>query len=390
MQHPAFKIALRSLLRESSTYMFLAFVAGIMCLFIVLDGVRRSQTANIFAKDDRMLVVSNAIAPRYMLPYRYVDDIKRSPWVSGVESLAGVNFVPARLSGTRQSIPAMAAEPADLLSTNIDLVVWKEMAQRWIEDRNGVLVGRDLANQLGLKIGDSMSIESPAFKAAGGPPEMRLRVRAIYDVRDRAYPAYGVVLHYSLIRPKVPDASQGVNSIMILLRDRNSAQMNSIMIDSLFRHNPVPTRTALREQFVEAFNNQGAGMTQLISLYGIAGILAAALLLCTFCYYSARQLEGSYRLLKELGFQGGTVLARFAATIAALVTIGAATGIVVTLIGTGLFEVAIEQAFPLFSGSPKTGLLLLPAAALVALLISAVAFAVVARRPMSNAQPGVA
>jgi ABC-type lipoprotein release transport system permease subunit len=381
MRHPAFKVGLRSLLRESSTYLFLAFVAGIMCLFIVLDGVSRPQRGDIFGKDDRMMIVSNAIAPRYMLPQRYADEIRQG-FIPGVERVASITFVPARIAGSRQSVPAMASNPADLLATNIDLVVWSEMAKRWVEDRNGLLVGRDLANQLGLKIGDTMTLTSPAFKAAGGPPEMRLRIRAIYDVRDAAYPAYGVVFHEELVRPAAPNAQQGVNSIMVLLRHRDSAQASSLFIDSKFRKRPVPTRTALREQFVEAFNNQGAGISQLISLYGLAGLLTGAMLLSTFCYYGARRLEGPWRMLDEIGFGRAAVVLRFALTMAALVLAGAAVGVALTLIGTMMFQVAIEQTFPFFAPSVEVGLLLLPTVAGATFLLAVASLAVVAWRPI--------
>ena len=93
MTHPVYRMGLRSLLEDKATYFFITFVAGVVVLILALSGIEQSQTGSVFADDDKILVVSNAVAPRYPLPVRYVDRIKSEQL--GVEGVAAVNFVPA-------------------------------------------------------------------------------------------------------------------------------------------------------------------------------------------------------------------------------------------------------------------------------------------------------
>jgi putative ABC transport system permease protein len=360
--------------------MFVAFAAAIMCLFIVLEGVGKAQRGDVFSDDDRILIVSNGVAPSYPLPVRYVDQIKESNIV-GVEHVAALNFVPATMGGKRKRIAAMAADPIDLLAANTDLVVLGGMAKRWIEDRNSVLVGRDFAEREGLKIGDSISINSTSFRIANGEGTLKLRIVGLYSVRGDAYPAIGVLMHDKLIRPNGQfTVSQGASGILVLLKDRQNAAEASRKIDALFAKTPIATRTTLREQFVETFNDQGAGVATLMRLYGIAGLVAGVMLLVTFCYFNAHRLEKSCARFEEIGFARIEIVIRASLSMAFVIIVGAISGIALTMAVTALFDLAIKENFPYFDTTAVSGLSLLPPVAGLAFAVAFVAFFVVNHR----------
>lgn len=377
LRHPVNKVSYRSLIAESSTYLFMGFSALIVSLFMVLNGIGKAQSGDLFAADDRILIVSNKVAPRYPLPVRYVDRINQAK-LPGVERAVAINFVPATMNGERKRIAAMAADPADLLRTNTDLVVLGGMGQSWIDDRNSVLVGRDFAEREGLRIGDTVAVSSPVLRVAGGEGTLKLRVRGLYSVRNDAYPAMGVLMHDKLIRPDGQlTVAQGASAILVLLRDRGDAAATSREIDALHKNAPVGTRTTLREQFVETFNSQGAGITALLRMYGFGGIAAGLMLLLTFCYFNAHRLGMEMRRFEEIGFSRPGIVMRAAASMTLVIIAGAVAGLGLTLLVSTLFDVAIRRSFPYFSASVEAGLLMLPGVAASTYLVSALALTAV-------------
>lgn len=359
--------------------MFMAFSVAIMCFFMVLQGIENSQQGNVFSDDDRILVVSNGIAPRYPLPVRYANEIMQSS-IPGVEHAAAVNFVPATISGTRKQIAALAANPTDLLRTNTDIVVLGGSTDRWIEDRNGVLVGRDFAEREKLMVGDTLPISSPSFRIAGGEGTQRLQIKGMYAVKDDAYPAVGVLMHESLIRPMGQlTASQGANGILVLVSHRQEATTVSRMIDERYATAAVSTRTSLREQFVEAFNDQGAGIAALMWLYGMGGIVTGVMLLAIFCYFNAHRLQETWGRLDEMGFKRGQMIGGASMAMTSLILLSTAFGIIITLVGYEMFKVAIKQSFPYFHISPTSAFLILPAVVGITFVFSVLSLITITR-----------
>ncbi len=377
LRHPVNKVSYRSLRAESSTYLFMAFSALIVSLFMILNGVGKAQRGDLFAADDRILIVSNKVAPRYPLPVRYAEEINQAQ-IPGIERAVALNFVPATMNGERKQIAAMAADPADLLRTNTDLVVLGGMGKSWIDDRNSVLVGRDFAAREGLRVGDTVAVSSPSLREAGGVDTLKLRIRGLYSVRNDAYPAMGVLMHDKLIRPNGQlSVAQGASALLVLLRDRGDAAVTSRKIDALYEHAAISTRTTLREQFVETFNNQGAGITALLQMYGFGGIAAGLMLLLTFCYFNAHRLDKEMRRFEEMGFSRPGIVMRGAMSMMMAILAGAVGGVGLTLLVTALFEVAIRRNFPYFSASVETGLLMLPAVAAITFVLSALGLTLV-------------
>lgn len=377
LRHPVNKVSYRSLIAEPSTYLFMGFSALIVSLFMVLTGVGKAQSGDLFAGDDRILIVSNKVAPRYPLPVRYVDRINEAQ-LAGVERAVAINFVPATMNGERKRIAAMAADPAGLLRTNTDLVVLGSMGQSWIDDRNSVLVGRDFAEREGLRVGDTIAVSSPVLRVAGGEGTLKLRIRGLYSVRNDAYPATGVLMHDKLIRPDGQlTVAQGASAILVLLRDRVDAPTVSREIDALHESAPVGTRTTLREQFVETFNSQGAGVSALLRMYGFGGIAAGLMLLLTFCYFNAQRMGLEMRRFEEIGFSRAGIVMRAATSMTLVILAGALGGLGLTLLVSTLFDVAIRRSFPYFSPSLEAGVLMLPEVVASTFLLSALALTVV-------------
>jgi len=344
---PIFRVTFKQLVTDKSTYFFIIFIAGILSLQLFLDAVKVSQSGNIFPADDKLLLISNAIAPRYPLPVKYVNEIKQNNL--NIAGVASVTFVAVKYMEDRRNIPVLASDPDDFLQTNSDLVVRLELADRWKNNPSGLLVGRALAEFYKLKIGDSMALSSIMFGVPGYTEELKLKVEAIYDIKDDLYPAYGVIIHERLIRPfGQKSIEQGANSIMIRLRGREDEAKISTQIDQIFAKKPVPTSTNLREQYVESFRSQGAGIKGIVNLYGIMGIVTGVFILFAFCYYNASFLRQEIYYLHLIGFSRIHMFSYICFTQTFVVFMGILLGVLISYIGAYLFADMIRQSLPQF------------------------------------------
>lgn len=346
--HPIYKLGFRELvLKYKGTYFFLAFVACIVVLILAVEGIRLSGEGNIYAEDDALLVVSNAMAPRYPLPVRYVEEIKEE--INNIDGVAAFNFVPATLNGERQSVPVIASYPQDMIQTNTDLVVAASRTERWIEDPNSVMIGADLSRILKIKLGDSITLQSKMF-AVGGYPVVKLKVRAIYTIKDEIYPSYTLFIHDRLIRPDGQLTTlQGANTVMVQLKSRDDASRVSAAIDKLFSDRAVQTRTFLRDQYIQSFRDQGKGIRGLILAYGYIGICVGLVLLVAFVYYHDHMIQRSCYDAYLIGFSRKKQ--RFYLTLAQSTVIysGVLFGGLLALILSVMLETTIKKHLPFFT-----------------------------------------
>ena len=274
----------------------------------------------------------------------------------------------------------LAADPEDMLETNSDLVVDEAFAERWPEDPNSVLLGRALAERFDLRVGDSMALTSRMFGMVGQSSELRLRVVGFYDIKDDLYPAYGILSHERLIRPLgQTTTAQGASSILVRLSDRKDAASVSHAIDEIFADRAVPTRTFLREQYVESFRTQGAGIRNLISLYGFVGVGTALVLLIAFIYYNANVTRANSYNLYLIGFSRVDQVLYLALANTIVIGGGVLLGVPLTVVGAYLFQATIERYIPLFGISTSFIIQLVIASIAAIFLVSALTLAFVYR-----------
>jgi len=350
LQHPIYKLGIRELLEEKGTFIFLLFVASIVVLLMVLKGVLLSSEGSIYSKDDAILVVTNAMAPRYPLPMRYVDEIKDE--IDSIEGVAPYNYVPATFNGDRRTVPVVASNARDMIMTNTDLIVPKSLMDNWIDDPSGLIIGETLAKRLKIKLGDSISLTSDMFTASGGKPIVKFRVKATYKVKDEIYPAYTLFIHDRLIRPDGQMTTlQGANSILVRLKDREDATRISAKIDTLFDNRAIQTRSFLRDQYAQSFRNQGKGIRDLIITYGYSGVVVAIVLMFAFSYYHCNLIKNSCFDAFLIGFSKRNQLYYLTAAQSCVIYLGVLLGALTSVVLNFLFEAALTKYIPFFSFS---------------------------------------
>jgi ABC-type lipoprotein release transport system permease subunit len=201
------------------------------------------------------------------------------------------------------------------------------------EDREGLLLGRPLAEKLHLQDGGSVSLL--VNTADGGLAEQRFTVRGIYSTGVPSYDETTVLL--PLAKAQAMSGAPGrASSIFVLLDDRDRAtavaaalQGESFVTETWEEANELLVQT---EQYSQAYMI----VMYLIVLGITATVVVNALVMAVF------ERTREIGILSAIGMRPGRVLAMFFAESALLALGGIAIGL---LLGAGLVAYASRVGF---------------------------------------------
>ena len=186
-------------------------------------------------------------------------------------------------------------------------------------NKDGAAIGRRLASDRGLKIGDPLPLKGDLY-----PVDMDLTVRAIYDGPSNRNLRM-CLFHYeyldeALKKVTMSSASGGSlatdsartsgNAGMIFIKCKNADVMPSLgkKIDDLYRNSEFPTRTQTEEAFGKMFSDMLGDLQN--AIYGIGAAVVVSLLFVAgnAMAIAMRERTSEVAILKAIGFSKGRVL----------------------------------------------------------------------------------
>ena len=124
--------------------------------------------------------------------------------------------------------------------------------QAWSRDRKGALIGRQLADQYGFKVGDVLPIRGTIY-----PGTWEFVVQAIYDGADAKTDTSQFFFHWDYLnetlKKTVPRRANTVGVYIIGIDQASRAAAVSADIDQLFRNSLAETLTETEKAFQLGF-----------------------------------------------------------------------------------------------------------------------------------------
>jgi putative ABC transport system permease protein len=301
---------IRSILTVASTAICVFLMMILLSFFAIRDDMNSSWRVR-----DR-LVTLNANAFGGMVPISYVEEIAR---LDGV--VAATPFLWFGGKCQEESLPfaQFGVDPAHVFTIRDEFTVSPDELKAFQEARDGCVIGRKLAEDRRLSIGDGL-----ALKGDGYPVDLNLTIRGIYDgPSDRNLRMCLFRWDYfddamKRIAPSSGPASARTarigrtsgNAGMIFIKCKSADMMASLSrkIDELHRNSDHPTRTQTEEAFGRMFEEM------LGDLKGIVRAISLAMLFAVLCVtgnamaMSMRERATEMALLKAIGFGRGRVL----------------------------------------------------------------------------------
>jgi putative ABC transport system permease protein len=237
-----------------------------------------------------------------------------------------------------------ACDPETFFSVYDELTVPPEQLKTFIAQRDGAIIGRKLAADKKLKVGDPLPLKANFY-----PCDLDLTVVGIYDGpdgRDLRWCLFNwEYLNERLRRDYEGRMSDNAGTLFVKCVSPQAMAPLCKAVDEVNRSSDTPTRTQTEEAFISMFSEMWGGLQDYIKGVGLA-VLGALILICFVSLsMSVRERATEVAVLRAIGFRKHHVLG-MVLTESLLV---AAVGGLIGTIGTKLFFDFVDVA-PLTAG----------------------------------------
>jgi putative ABC transport system permease protein len=286
-------------------------VAMSVCIFLfcTLETLVAAISWNLKSASASRLITRNSVSLVFNLPRAYRERLAHVP---GVKAVAGYNWfggVVGLPPDPKKFFPNFAIQADDYLPMNPEYIVNADEKAAFMADRRGCIVGPDLVEKFGWKVGDIVQLTSmiPVYKT-GKPFE--LVVRAIYHVDERRFPGTTpnvLFFHYEYLDEALGGRA-GVSMYKVLIEDPSQAGAISKTIDDMFENADPSTRTETEAAFRAGFVSMAGNLAVLLRSIGLAVCFTILLVTANTMSMAVRDRQTEIAVLKTLGFPSRLVM----------------------------------------------------------------------------------
>lgn len=318
-------------------------VAMALCVFLfcTLQSVLAHFDGFVANRSPRRLVTRQAVSVMGLLPLAHALRIQGVPGVKRVAAtfmFGGV--LPARREGKAdpafggetdwtavfQNV-AVDAEPYFAMSP--ELMVPPDQFRDFMNDLRGCVMGRQLADKFGWKIGDRFFLQSFAtgLRKKSGPFEFV--VRGLIDTDLRKYPGADtnmMFFHFRYLSESLGGMSW-TQLFTVGIDDPGRAAEISAAIDAAFENSSDETLTETESAFTANFISMVGDLRVLVNGIGLAVCFTILLVTANTMSMAVRERRKEIAVLKTIGFGSGQVMGLIVAEALLLGGAGGAFGI---------------------------------------------------------------
>jgi putative ABC transport system permease protein len=336
------------------TTLTLLGVAVAVIAFVALRTVLDAWSVGAeYAAKDRLLT-RHKVSYGLPLPKRYVEDIATR--VPGVQKVTFCDWFGGRWAKAPNEFFANVACAADAFEVYPEIAVAPEALAAWKRDKQGAILGDVLAQKLGVRVGDRMTLQGSFY-----PGDWELRIVGIYTAPPQsAVDRSTLFFRWDYKNERVPERQRDlIGWVFTRVDDPASSASVSRAIDALFDEREVRTATMSERA---ANGTLLGGVSAILSALDIVSILVLTimtLILGNTIAMGVREQTTEYGVMLVLGFEPRHVRLLVVAEAVSLSVCGGLLGLVLAypLVQLGLgqwLEVNIGQFFPAFRIAPRT------------------------------------
>jgi putative ABC transport system permease protein len=349
----------RSLLTISSLALSLCLL-GIMAAMYFVVYLGEAPPAQALR-----LIARNRVSLGMPMPAYYIDRIRPIPGVKEAMEWQWFGGVYKDARDPQNFFARFGIDPKKVFTIFSEFEVPDDQKKAFMADRNAAMVGRVLAERLGFKLGDRITIKGDIY-----PTDLDLTVKAIYDDPESAEVFF---FHWAYVREGLPAARKDmVGTVSILADSPEAVPRIAQAIDEMFRNSPQQTRTESERAFGLGFL-KSLGNIKLF-LMAVCGAVTFTILLVTAntMAMSVRERVKEVGIMKTLGFRNGTILGLVVGEAVLISLVGGLVGYLLSSMACA----AMRQSPFMFGAmrnlavTPTIGGLLLSASVVIALVSS--------------------
>jgi putative ABC transport system permease protein len=276
---------------------FIAFL-----LFGIVMTVRTAFGFGVDIAGNDRLVLINKVTLILPLPISYAQRIQQTP---GVEMVTHQTWFGGAYQEARNAITSMAVVPDSFLDIYQEIKLPPEQMEAWKADRQGAIVGKDLAKRNGWKLGDRIPLIAPSWQ----PREpWQFNIDGIYDGGPTVDKTQ-FFLRYDYLDENRPQALNGiVGWYVVKIADPGKAVELGQTFDAMFANSGFETKTTTEKGFVEGFAKQVGDIGTITVAIASIVLFMFGLVAASTMVQSVRERTNELAVLKTLGFADGKIL----------------------------------------------------------------------------------
>ena len=285
------------------------------------------------SEEARRLVVRNRVSLTVDVPASYMARIKQIP---GVQEAMITNWFGGLYKDNRDPknmFARFATEPEKVFRVYGEMRISEEEKKAFLSDRAGCIIGRDVARNHNLKVGDRLNIIGDIY-----PGNYEFTIRGIFD-----WPRNSEVMWFNreYVEQTLPQGRRGrVGMYYVLIDDPDSGPRISAAIDEQFRNSASETKTETEQAFTVGFLSMLGNVKMFLIAIAAAVTFTILLVSANTMAMSVRERVREVGVLKTLGFSNGEVLSMI---LGEAVAISIAGGLIGYAISTGLMQMVARM-----------------------------------------------
>jgi putative ABC transport system permease protein len=258
------------------------------------------------------------------LPYSYLGRLQTTP---GVELATHQTWFNGIYQEPANFFANMAVEPEKFLKIYPEFRVPPDQVDAWLSDRQGAIVGRDLAERFGWKVGDRIPLIGTIWQPKQGQV-WDFNLRGIYDA-DEGIDKTQFFFRYDYLDENRAEGEGLVGWYVVKIADPSQAVALSRTFDEMFANSSAETKTTTEKGFIEGFAKQIGDIGAIMIAISSVVLFMFGLVAASTMAQSVRERTSELAVLKTLGFPGGTILALVLAESLSIVVVGGGLGLAV-------------------------------------------------------------
>ncbi len=363
-----FRLLLKNAFRHKlRTLLTMVGLVVAISAFGLLRTIVDAWYAGVEGSSSTRLITRSNISLTFALPLNYAQRLRA---VEGVTQVSWSNWFGGVYITERNFFPQFAVDPATYLPMYPEYKIEDAQKLAFLRDRQGVLVGRKLADKFGWKLGDQIPLRGTFY-----PGTWTFTLRGIWDGADAKTDESQMLMHWAYlnetIRQRASGRADAVGVYIVGIDEPNNAALVSQRIDKMFANSLAETLTETEAAFQLSFVSMSEAILVAVQAVSLIIVVIIMAVMANTMTMTARERLAEYATLKALGFSPGFVVRLIFGESLLIAAIGGLAGLLLTLPLAAVFRSAVGTLFPIFQVSTLTMALQLAAALVVGTVAAA-------------------
>lgn len=274
-------------------------------LFALLSALGYAFRGGVDVANAERLIVIHKVSLINPLPMSYLNRIAAT---EGVESVTHASWFGGYYQDQRNQFGQFPVDPQSYFDMYPEFDIPEEQFAAFQRNRTGAVVGTELAERFGWKVGDRIPIQATIWSRIDGGRTWEFELEGIFSNEDPRSSTAVMLFQYDYFE-EARSFGKGTAGWYVLRVEKGADPVQvANAIDLQFANSPNETKTSTEAAFAQSFTKQFGNIALIVTL--VLGAVFFTLLLVSgnTMSQSVRERIAELAVLKTLGFGDRTVL----------------------------------------------------------------------------------